>query len=170
MGDDLRGEFARVFADLYPRIRAFTARRVGEADAEDLAVETFEVAWKKRGDDPAAVEAAWLYGIARKRCANHLNRRRRFDRAVERLSAERSVEDQPSLTDNDGRLGSLAALSLRDKEILALAAWEEMGVLEMARVLGCTRATAAVRLHRARKRARALLEPSPDVSLSEESA
>lgn len=168
---DTRSAFARAFTDLYPGVRAFTARRVGEADAEDLAVETFEIAWTKRGHDPASVDAAWLFGIARKLCANHLNRRRRFDRAIDRLSSERSVEEEPSLTNDDGRLGVLAALGIRDKEILVLAAWEELSVSEIARVLGCSRANAAVRLHRARKRASALLGGlAPDVSQPEECA
>jgi RNA polymerase sigma-70 factor (ECF subfamily) len=47
---------------------------------------------------------------------------------------------------------ALATLSDLDQEILRLVGWEELTVTEAAQVLGCTRTTAAVRLHRARKR------------------
>lgn len=170
--DDARRAFAEDFERLYPRVRAFTARRVGDADAEDLAVEAFMVAWKKRGATGSSLDLAWLLGIARKLCANHLRRRQRFDRAVERLSVETSLQDDVDLTvDDEGRLGVLSGLRRQDKEILVLAAWEELSVAEIARVLGCSRANAAVRLHRARKRASALLGGlAPDVSQPEECA
>ena len=47
---------------------------------------------------------------------------------------------------------ALATLSGIDQEILRLIGWEELTVAEAAGVLGCSRATAAVRLHRARRR------------------
>ena len=47
---------------------------------------------------------------------------------------------------------ALAGLSERDREVLMLVAWEGLDPAGAARVAGCTRATFAVRLHRARKR------------------
>ncbi|WP_233257810.1 RNA polymerase sigma factor [Micromonospora sp. S4605] len=47
---------------------------------------------------------------------------------------------------------ALATLADLDQEILRLVGWEELTVSEAAQVLGCTRTTAAVRLHRARRR------------------
>lgn len=47
---------------------------------------------------------------------------------------------------------ALATLNDLDQEILRLVGWEELTVSEAAKVLGCTGATAAVRLHRARRR------------------
>ncbi|MDG4802548.1 sigma factor-like helix-turn-helix DNA-binding protein [Micromonospora sp. WMMD980] len=47
---------------------------------------------------------------------------------------------------------ALSVLGEFDQEILRLIGWEELTVSEAAQVLDCTRATAAVRLHRARRR------------------
>ena len=53
----------------------------------------------------------------------------------------------------------LEGLPEADREILALVAWEGLSPTEAATVLGCSGATARVRLHRARRRfARALEE------------
>jgi RNA polymerase sigma-70 factor (ECF subfamily) len=49
-------------------------------------------------------------------------------------------------------LGALARLSDRDREILLLVAWEDLDPASAASALGCSRATFAVRLHRARRR------------------
>lgn len=52
---------------------------------------------------------------------------------------------------------ALAALSERDREVLRLAAWEELDGTELAEALGCSAGTAKVRLHRARQRLARLL-------------
>ena len=49
------------------------------------------------------------------------------------------------------------ALGERDREALALVAWDGLAPREAARVAGCSAATFSVRLYRARKRLRALL-------------
>ena len=65
----------------------------------------------------------WLYGVARRVVAN------------QERSARRRL-----------RLGQA------DREVLRLAAWEELQPAEIAAVLGCSANAAAVRLHRARQR------------------
>lgn len=40
----------------------------------------------------------------------------------------------------------------RDQEVLRLVGWEELDLAATALALGCSRATASVRLHRARRR------------------
>ena len=49
------------------------------------------------------------------------------------------------------------ALEERDREALALVAWDGLAAREAAIVVGCSSATFSVRLHRARKRLTALL-------------
>jgi RNA polymerase sigma-70 factor (ECF subfamily) len=58
------------------------------------------------------------------------------------------------LADDDRRtvLAALARLREGDREILRLAAWEELSHREIAAVVGCSEASVAVRLHRARNR------------------
>jgi RNA polymerase sigma-70 factor (ECF subfamily) len=55
---------------------------------------------------------------------------------------------------------AMAGLSETDQEILRLIGWEELTLGEAATVLGCNRATAAVRLHRARRRLTAAMTSS----------
>ena len=47
---------------------------------------------------------------------------------------------------------ALAALDARDRELVLLVAWEGLSLAEAAAALGCRSGTAAVRLHRARRR------------------
>ena len=47
---------------------------------------------------------------------------------------------------------AFAQLREEDRELLALAAWEELDPGEIATVLACSRNAARIRLHRARRR------------------
>jgi RNA polymerase sigma-70 factor (ECF subfamily) len=47
---------------------------------------------------------------------------------------------------------ALSRLGELDREILLLAAWEDLDSASIARAVGCTRANVAMRLFRARKR------------------
>ena len=60
--------------------------------------------------------------------------------------------DDPRLWDAWGQLNG------GDREVLALVAWEELSVADGARALGCSAPVFSVRLHRARRRLRRLLE------------
>jgi RNA polymerase sigma-70 factor (ECF subfamily) len=53
---------------------------------------------------------------------------------------------------------ALETLRPADREILSLAFWEELDTDQIARVLGCSKNAAAVRLTRARKAWRAAFE------------
>jgi RNA polymerase sigma-70 factor, ECF subfamily len=71
-------------------------------------------------------------------------------------------------------LEALAALSEAEREVLMLAAWEELSSSEAARVLGCSATAYRIRLHRARKRLRERLgsrvQPLARAAPTEESA
>ncbi len=149
--------FTDAVRNLYPRVRAYAARHVDDADADDIAAETFVVAWRKLDNVTGSVDLPWLLAIARRLAANHRRAAQRRDVAETSAAAMTRHDDDITIADDD-RLGVLAALSAADKEILALVAWEELSTAEIAVVLDCGRSTAAVRLHRARRRARRLLE------------
>jgi RNA polymerase sigma-70 factor (ECF subfamily) len=57
---------------------------------------------------------------------------------------------------------ALRRLSQGDREALLLCYWEELEPAQIAQVMGCSRATMAVRLHRARLRLRRELESEGD--------
>ena len=146
--------FDALFTAHQRHVLAYAMRRTkAVADAEDVAAETFTIAWRKFDTIPAAEPLPWLYAVARRVLANH---RRGLGRR-ERLAALLRVEDVATpiraCEDRDGpAFVALAALSPADQEILRLVAWEELGNQQVAAVLGITANAVAIRLHRARAR------------------
>jgi RNA polymerase sigma-70 factor, ECF subfamily len=147
------------------RVLAYATRRLPNGDdAEDVAAETFIIAWRKIEQVPAEA-LPWLLSVARRVLANHRRGSRR--RALLRGRLERQLEhtqvdlaaEQPS----DGPvLSVLRRLRPDDREILCLVAWDELGTGQVAEVLGITPNAAAIRLHRARKRFSDELMKDPD--------
>jgi RNA polymerase sigma-70 factor, ECF subfamily len=133
-----------------PRVLGFAMRRTDPEEARDVVAETFTIAWRKIDRVPEVHEALpWLLVTARNVLAN---RRRKSARvvasglvAVERDHAEDVVA---SLT----MVAAFNRLGERDRETLALVAWDGLDPRDAARVAGCSSGTFSVRLHRARRR------------------
>ncbi|WP_432981898.1 RNA polymerase sigma factor [Dactylosporangium sp. CA-233914] len=158
-----RGEgwFTALYSAHYPQVVRYALRRIGDPDAAaEVAQEVFVVAWRRRVEVPDR-QLPWLYGVARRLLANHWRARQATPVQVgdERLLV---TADEHSATDRlaDVRR-ALVTLSDADQELLRLVGWEELSLAEAAAVVGCSRAAAAVRLHRARGRlSRALSAPT----------
>jgi RNA polymerase sigma factor (sigma-70 family) len=152
--------FNALFARHYPAVFGYAARRVGWDDAGDTAAEVFTVAWRRLSRVPAEPETLpWLYGVARKVVANQERAaRRRLRLAVKAASAPDAAVAAPGTAALDIE-AALLRLGTADREVLRLAAWEELQPAEIAAVLGCSANTAAVRLHRARQRLAGELQP-----------
>jgi RNA polymerase sigma-70 factor (ECF subfamily) len=146
--------FDALFTELQRPVLAYAMRRTKAlADAEDVAAETFIIAWRKFDAIPAAEPLPWLYAVARRVLANH---RRGLGRR-ERLAALLQVQDVPTPMrageDLDGpAFTALSSMPAADQELLRLVAWEELGNQQIAAVLGITPNAVAIRLHRARAR------------------
>jgi RNA polymerase sigma-70 factor, ECF subfamily len=157
--------FDALFTAHQRHVLAYAMRRTGAwADAEDVAAETFTIAWRKFEAIPVAEPLPWLYAVARRVLANH----HRGNGRRERLAALLRVEDVATPIrageDHDGpAFAALGSLSPADQEVLRLVAWEELGNQGIAAVLGITPNAVAIRLHRARARfAEALSRMTPD--------
>jgi RNA polymerase sigma factor (sigma-70 family) len=146
--------FDAIFTQCQRPVLAYAMRRTPTpADAEDVASETFAIAWRKLDSIPVVEPLPWLYAVARRVLANH---RRGLSRR-ERLAALLRVDDVatpiPTGEDRDGpAFAALAQLSPADQEVLRLVAWEELGNQQIAAVLGITANAVAIRIHRARAR------------------
>ncbi|HEX2028563.1 MAG TPA: sigma-70 family RNA polymerase sigma factor [Nitriliruptorales bacterium] len=157
---DRRARFEEIYDAYSGLILAYAAQRTSHPyDAADIVAETFVVAWRRIDDVPDGEEARpWLYGVARRVLSRHHRGDRRRRRLDERLTSElpRLLEHaSPALAEGPDRAAIAAAfaeLSDGDRELLTLVAWDGLGRDEIAVVLGCSRATVRVRLHRARKR------------------
>jgi len=74
-----------------------------------------------------------------------------------------AVEETPGpVLLDEGLTAALRRLSQGDREVLLLRYWEELEPAQIAQAMGCSRATMAVRLHRARLRLRGELEAVGD--------
>lgn len=163
--------FTALYESSYGAIHAYAARRLGELVADEIAAETFLVAWRRLDVVPTE-PLPWLYGVARNVVARHQTasgRRRSTEAALAQERADPLPDPHeagdPSLWDAWQRLRP------DDREVLSLIAWEELTVADAARVLGCPAPVFSVRLHRARRRLERLLakpsnRPLPATELS----
>jgi len=156
VSDDHADRFSDLYADFYGRVRAYATRRVGPDAADEVAAETFTVAWR-RFDVVPAEPLPWLYGVARNVVARHKASLARQAAARDAIGRERPVSAEARATEDEGLWEAWLALSETDREVLALVAWEELPVAEAARALGCSAPVFSVRLHRARRRLERLL-------------
>jgi RNA polymerase sigma factor (sigma-70 family) len=147
-----RERFSTIYEANYDLILGYALRRTKPHEAADVVAETFLTAWRRLGDVPDGDAARlWLYATARRMLANQRRAERRRDRLAGRLRNEVLVT-----TNEAGASGAVSAAFARlrpeDRELLGLVAWEGLSAAEIARVLGCTRNAARIRLHRARRR------------------
>lgn len=157
----------RHFAELY----RYLARRVG-AEADDLAAETFAIAFRRRNDyDLARPDVRpWLYGIAtnlvRRHRRSEMRRLAAYARSAHRdehLSVDASQEIAARLDHADTLPRVAAAFAQLDDEqrdVLFLVGVCELAFGDAAAALDLPVGTVHSRVARARKRLRDLIERS----------
>lgn len=153
---DRAERFAVLYAAHYGAVHAYGSRRVGPDAADEIAAETFLVAWR-RFDDLPTEALPWLYGVARNIVLRHRTKTDRHLRTLERLQRGPTTAMEAPGDEDAGLWRAWAELRDGDREVLALIAWEELSVAEAARVLSCPAPVFSVRLHRARRRLERLL-------------
>jgi RNA polymerase sigma-70 factor (ECF subfamily) len=154
-----RERFERLYTELMPRVLGYAMRRVDPEEARDAVAETFTVAWRRLHKVPEGDAALpWLLVTTRNVLAN----RRRKSRP-ELVGPEAAVPDHADdVAASIAFVSAFNRLSERDRETLALVAWDGLEPSEAARVAGCSSTAFGVRLHRARRRLAALLENDDD--------
>ncbi|WP_033223325.1 RNA polymerase sigma factor [Kitasatospora phosalacinea] len=155
-------EFSALYGEHHTAVLRYVYRRAGADSADDLAAEVFVVAWRRWSQLPAE-PLPWLYEVARKVVANHVRGRERSEQLAVRWETEgilpvRDIAEHVAARDSVH--AAWTRLGERDREVLALIAWEGLGVRQAAQVLGCSPATFSVQLFRARRRLRAALADS----------
>lgn len=154
-------DFAAVFDRHYERIYAYAARRLGRDLAEDVASETFLIAFSRIAtyDTTRPDAAPWLYGIASNLVARHGRAEARRYRAMAKLAPDVPVPDvDPTYLDARGRLAAaLSRLSREERDVLLLVAWAGLSQPEVAAALDVPAGTVRSRLHRARQEMRLAL-------------
>jgi RNA polymerase sigma factor (sigma-70 family) len=152
--------FEAAFRQHFPLIYRFIARRVGTALAEDLAAETFAMAYRRRATfDPGLGSVrSWLYGIA----ANLVRDQWRAEQHLLALDARLvpEIDSSDGYDEADQRViaallaprlaAALSRITSDQREVLLLHAWAELSHEEIAAALGIAPGTVRSRLFRAR--------------------
>ena len=160
------GVFGAIFDRHWPRIYRYCVERAGPAAGEDIAAETFRVAFTQRkrydGRDDAA---PWLYGIATNLLRRWFRAAARGSRAAARAGTEVSSDEFEELADRlDAEFLSpvlacaLAQLSPPDRDTLLLHAFADLTYEQIARATDVPIGTVGSRINRARALLRAHLE------------
>lgn len=172
---------AAAFGELYdfylPRIYGYVARRVEDrAVAEDLTATTFERALGavRREDFRNASFGGFLYRVAANAVIDHARRARRdvplWTRASDLDADGTDVSVAATLGDETATAAFAAALD-RDllrraleqlpeshRRVIVLRYFDGLAPHELGAALGCSRATVAVKVHRALRSLRAAIE------------
>jgi RNA polymerase sigma-70 factor (ECF subfamily) len=152
--------FDEAFAAEFAPLHRYLARRVGASAADELAAETFAVAFRRWDRlDPTRPVRPWLYGIAANLIRHHWRKERRMLRAYARTGVDPVwTEDEPAAVARE-LAAALADLRRDEREILLLTAWVELTDAEIADALDVPVGTVKSRLSRARQKLRNRLEP-----------
>ena len=156
-----RPRFEALYREHYAAVLRYARRRTDPATAEEVAAETFAVAWRRLDRIPAGDPLPWLYVVA----AHELATRRRRSASDRDKAANAGLlldaggrDPAELLGERDVVLRAFGTLSAPDREVLALTAWEGLSHADGARAAGTTRAAFAMRLVRARRRLAAALD------------
>jgi len=166
--------FRALFTTHHDAVLRFARRRTSPAHADDIAAETFLVAWRRLDAVPtrAGEVLPWLYAVARHCLLNAERSDRRQEALAVRISdalSEPGVRADlgDSVADRTDLAAAWRRLSATEQEVLALALWEDLPSPQAARVLGISATAYRLRLSRARRTLRGLLEPSQTPPTSE---
>jgi RNA polymerase sigma-70 factor, ECF subfamily len=147
----------QAFEAHYHDVLAYALRRLGgrRAQAEEVASDTFSVAWRRIERLPESDQLPWLYSIARRVVANELRgtrRRERLQSALTSFGARTPREPSDLVEARAAIVEAVQRLSAAQREVVLLVAWEGLSNREAAIALGCSTPAFELRLHRARRR------------------
>jgi RNA polymerase sigma factor (sigma-70 family) len=144
-----------------PRLHRYVARRAGSDAADDVASETFLVAFERRASFDSAWDdaAPWLFGIATVLIHKHRRAEARIFRTLARAAGDEAAPDEHAraadLIDASAQLKTMAThvrrMSTADRDTLLLYAWAELSYEQIAAAMQVPIGTVRSRLNRARR-------------------
>jgi RNA polymerase sigma factor (sigma-70 family) len=163
--------FDEVFGAEFGSLHRYLSRRVGGSVADDLAAETFAIAYHKWAElDPSRSVRPWLYGVAANLVKHHRRKELRMLRAYARTGLDPTFGEQELSADRlDAKAVkadlavALADLRAIEREVLLLHAWAQLSDSEIADALSLPLGTTKSHLSRARSHMRNRLSDSGKV-------
>jgi RNA polymerase sigma factor (sigma-70 family) len=156
--------FHELFNRHFKAVHRYLVRRVGRDRADDLASQTFTVAFTRRVTfrSDASDARPWLLGIATNLLMNERRAEQRSLEAVARIQADRlrPAADRASDGLDHEVAAALAGLDPDQRDVLLLFAWGELSYEEIALALSIPVGTVRSRMSRARSHLRRRLASS----------
>lgn len=149
--------FTGLYDEYYRRVLRYALQHADPGCAEDVASETFLIAWRRLAEIPQP-PLPWLLGVARNLLRQQFGRARRQQQLADRIAALTSDADLRAwdagehVAERAAALDALGSLNDGDVEALTLVTWHGLSTAEAAQVVGCSPHAFTVRLHRARGR------------------
>ena len=170
--------FTPIFDRHFDAVHRYLHRRAGRDVADELAAETFAIAFERRTSCRGTGSALpWLYGIATNLLRRRWRAERRQLRAFARSGVDRWVnyEDEAASRVDDAALGArlagaLATMRRSERDALLLYALAGLSYGEIAIALDVPVGTVRTWLHRAREVARQELAEQAPRSLANSGA
>ena len=162
-----RADFAPIVQRFQHSLFGYLGRMgFSQAQAEELAQETFLRAWQHLGeyDTKRAEFSTWLFTIAHRLALNELDRastrlETELDEHFEPASTSTSPSEQLELSEQQRLLQqALLNLPIAERSIIALAYTQGLDMKTLAKIENCTESALKVRLHRAKEHLRTILE------------
>jgi RNA polymerase sigma-70 factor (ECF subfamily) len=160
--------FNAVVAHYEGALLRYAGRLVGASDAaQDIVQSTFIKLYRRWGDsmEPTSQMSSWLYRVAHNCAVDHVRNesRRRL------LHLKHADESPASIEPDRGRgfriseaaeraAGALAALSLRERQLVILKVYEEKSYKQISDITGLTVSNVGYILHHAMKKLAAELQ------------
>ena len=154
MRNDANEWMAQPWLDHASSIHRFVTRRAPQL-ADDVTSETFLTAWNKIDDVPDDARPL-LFVTARNILMTRTRGQQRYDVLLRQLQDMWTPAIEPDVAEHiDEQVAQRVAwitLTPTEREALVLVGWDGLSNAEAAAVAGCSQATFAVRLFRARQR------------------
>lgn len=154
--------FADLIAVMERPLLYYAASLTGK---QDTALDVLQDVWLKvvrniRGlKDPGSLRP-WLYAITHGVAVDRIRRDYKRDKAEQSHLDDALNSEEPSFGDEDATAirDALARLGVKHREVLVLHFLQDLSILEIADVVGCSQGTVKSRIHYAKRQLKQILE------------
>src|ERR1017187_5652512 len=157
-----QGAFADLIAVMERPLLYYATSLIGNQDA---ALDVLQDVWLKvvrgirRLKDPGSLKP-WLYAITHGVAVDRIRRDYRRDKAEQAQLDDAFNIEEPSFNEEDATAirDALSRLGVKHREVLVLHFLQDLSILEIANVVGCSEGSVKSRIHYAKRQMKQILE------------